>query len=285
MAKKRIGYGDFFCVFCGDRIEKNADVCPKCGHPYGDEKFNGISSIGAGGVGWSDRVDDPTFKRNGRKNLKTMIITMLIVSAIIFAVIYFTSDMELSEMLPIFGIVMAIEWGFWLIWLITTVSKSKDWEGRVEEKKTYTQTYTRKDDDGYQQEQTQHICEVYFRLNNGKRKKLKKIDNSAWYDYLAEGDTVRFHGKNMKYYEKYDKSRDPFLPCASCAGSRDARENYCGKCGAVMLKGVVSAPAAPYARPAGQDQSAPATEIRFCPNCGAKSDGGAFCSSCGTQLK
>ena len=281
MAKKKFGFGDFYCVFCGERIEKNASACPRCSHPYGDEKFNGVSPFGAGGVGWSDKIDDPCFKKNSSKSLKMSIVTMIIVSAIIFAVIYFTSDMELSEMLPIFGIVMAIEWAFWLIWLIATFKGSKDWEGTVESKKTYVQTYTRKDDDGRTEERVQHIYEVYFRKNDGKKKKLKTIDRSAWYDYLAEGDAVRYHGKHMNYYEKYDKSRDPVLPCASCGILRDSREFYCGKCGAVMLKGAAAAPA-PYAKPAGSQSAGSA--VSFCPGCGAKTDGGAFCAFCGTKL-
>lgn len=270
MAKKRIGFGDLFCTVCGERIEKDSDICPRCGAPYDDSKYGGMSAVGAGGVGWSDRADDPGFKARGKKNVVGMFIIMLIISAAIFAVIYFTSKMEFSEFLPIYGIVMAVIWTFWIVWLIVQYTSRKDWEGVVESRRHYLEERSHRNSDNARETYTVHVYEVAFRRNDGKFKKLTSIDSSGWYDYLSEGDVVRYHGRNMNYYEKYDKSRDDVIPCAACGMKRDARETFCGRCGAVMLKG----------RPAAQRQSK-----RFCTSCGAPSEGGLFCTKCGARLQ
>ena len=227
---------DAFCTFCGVK-RKKGDFCPGCGHRYGDYTYGGTSAIGGGGIGWSDQVNNPCFNKNNGKTMAGMLVAMVIVSAIIFAVIFFTSDMEFSEMLPIFGGVMVIEWVFWIIWLIGQFGSQRGWEGVVEEKKSYRQEHTDKDEDGHRFTRSNMVYKVHFRKNGGGKKTLTTIDRSAWYDYLSEGDRVRYHGKNMNYYEKYDKSGDPFIPCASCGGTVDARAIYCGQCGAVMLKG------------------------------------------------
>ena len=270
MAKNRFGHGDHFCTVWGARVEKDMDVCPVCGAPYGDSKYGAVPARGAGGIGWSDRADDPGFKARGKKNVVGMLIIMLIVSAVIFAVIYFTSKMEFSEFLPIYGIVMAVIWTFWIVWLAVQYASRKDWEGVVENRRRYTEERTRRNSNNESEHYTVDVYEVVFRRNDGKIKKLKSIDSPVWFDYLHEGDVVRYHGRNMNYYEKYDKSRDDVIPCAACGMKRDARETFCGRCGAVMLKG----------RPAAQRQSK-----RFCTSCGAPSEGGLFCTKCGARLQ
>lgn len=282
MAKKKIGFGDFYCVFCGEGVEKKTEICPRCGRPYNStNKFGSVPALGAGGVGWSDQTDNPCFKKNNKRNIFGMIIIMMIISVIIFSVIYFTSDMEFDEVLPIFGGVMAIEWIFWIIWLIGQYGKRKDWEGVVERKEHYQREVTRKDNQGYRYTETELIYKVHFRKNSGKKKTLTSIDRSEWYDYLFEGDRIRYHGKNMNYYEKYDKSHDTMIPCASCGSARDARETYCGRCGAILLKGQPMTYTPPIQA---QTYTPQPNQANFCPNCGAKSNGGAFCTECGTKL-
>ena len=270
MAKKKFGSGEHFCTVCGARIEKNSDICPGCGAPYGGSKYGASPARGAAGVGWSDRADDPCFRQQKKKNVVGMFVFMLIISAIIFGAIYFTSKMEFSEFLPIYGIVMAILWTFWIVWLIFQYTSRKDWEGVVENRRRYTEEHTRRNSNNESERYTVDVYEVVFRRNDGKIKKLKSVDYPVWFDYLHEGDVVRYHGKNMNYYEKYDKSRDDAVPCASCGMMRDARDTYCGRCGAIMLKG------APVSAQSG---------AKFCTSCGAPAGEGLFCTRCGARLQ
>ena len=51
MAKKLIGYGNFFCRNCGNRIEKGEKTCPFCSSKYGGEdRYGNVSALGAGGT-------------------------------------------------------------------------------------------------------------------------------------------------------------------------------------------------------------------------------------------
>lgn len=292
MANKTTGYGDRFCVFCGKRVAKQAEACPHCGKPYGASlKYGQTPALGAGGVGWSDRADDPGFRRNQRRNTFWSVVIMIIVSIIIFAAIYFSGGRDLGKMLPVSLIVLAGLWVFWIIWLILHNRPKKDWEGVVEDKETFTKEVSRRDSDEHYHTRTQHVYVVRFRRDDGKKAKVKTIDNSLWYNYLFKGDRVRFHGNHMNYYEKYDKSQDECIPCASCGTMRDARETYCGLCGAVMLKGAPVQSQAERkkgaqgsARPAAADGAAQGTNVRRCPACGAEMAGGKFCTECGHKL-
>ena len=317
MAKKRFGYGDFFCTFCGEGIEKGAQICPRCGRPYGNEKYGAEDPHGAGGIGWSDQAGNPCFKKNNKKNLVASLIFMVIVCVIIYVVLIATGQIDPIGGLPIFGGVLAVLAVFWTIGLIASLSTKKDWEGFVESKDQRVKEYTRTNEDGIRR---QIVYKIRFRTLDGKKKTFTTYDSPAWYDYLHEGDRVRYHGKNMSYYEKYDKSNDTVIPCASCGKHRDARETYCGQCGAILLKGqpivrqyapaeqqtvwAANPPSAQSAwaqqmqgyavqnpsasqtaqQPTQSPAQAQGQRPAFCPNCGARTDGNRFCSSCGAKI-
>ena len=325
MAKKRTGQGALFCVICGEAALKDESVCPGCGSPYeGEARFCGQNPYGAGGIGYSDRAKDKTFRRNNRKTLVGTLIAMLVISALIAGFLLLSGQLTAdADGLKILGGIMAILWAFWIIWIVAQNLPHKGWEGVVERKYQQLQERRRSSDTrGHYIERRMEYA-VVFRLNGKKTKKCSEYDKTLWYDYLKEGDRVLYHGKGMNYYEKYDKSRDTVIPCSSCSSLRDARENYCERCGAVILKGQpVSAPApapayepqlppqspavpaqedagayrsAPVRRPAGyvelEGAQSPAgqpvqTENRapFCPGCGAPVTGSKFCSNCGQKL-
>ena len=141
-------------------------------------------------------------------------------------------------------------------------------------------------------------------MNDGRNKTQKDYNSSRLFNYLQIGDMVRFHGTNMRYFEKYDKSRDSELPCAGCGLNVDARANYCPYCGCIMLKGAAGgqmfyqqgfqqqpfmqqgqAFAQPFVQPQNMGQPQQTFAQLQCPTCGSLlSPGSKFCPGCGTQL-
>ena len=301
MAQKKFGYGDFFCGNCGAPLEKKATVCPHCKQSYDvSVRCGSINPLGAGGIGWSSETGNPCFGKKQKKNLIASLIFLVVVCVIIFIAMIAVGDLSLdSGGMKIFGGVMAVLWAFWILWMIVKKKKKKDWEGTVQRKEQKEKHYSRKTSGGSYQDSWQMIYTTYLRTTAGQQKKITEIDSRAWYDYLFEGELVRFHGNHMTYYEKYDKSKDIVIPCASCGAMRDTRENYCGRCGCILLKGQPVAPptaqpvAQPVIQPAPQPAAQPAPQPApaapqtgaFCPYCGAKTaPGQKFCEACGGKL-
>lgn len=291
MAKKKFGFGDLYCTVCGDRVEKDAAVCPKCGRPYGEEKYVGVSQLGAGGIGYSTRDGDPCFKKAKKKNGKAAVIFVFLVSVGVAAYLLISKQIPFdAEGIRKIAIVLSVIWGIDILIWIASLRKKGDWEGVVERKENTRENRRVKDGDGSSYNETVDVYTVYFRTNDGRQKKEKAVNNSRLFDRLFEGERVRYIGR-LGYYEKYDKSRDPFLPCAGCGSSRDAREEFCGKCGCVMLRGVPvnydPRPQPQYAPPQNPQppQSQRPAAGNFCPHCGArKAPGAKFCENCGGKF-
>lgn len=243
MAKKRFGYGDYYCWNCGKNVEKGHDTCPFCGALYdGDGRFGSTPAGDAGGVGWSNKENHKSFEIYYNRNKKAFQIFMVILSFIIgFVLFIFPGELDFNfneEGLKIYAGVLAIVWGIDLIWYFVNNKSRKDWEGVVENKNIEEYTHTIEDKETGEIRTEYHTrFIVNFVRNDGKHEKLSVRDSPAWYEYLNIGDRVRYHGKKgMNYYEKYDRSRDEYIPCAGCGAHRDARENYCGRCGCILLK-------------------------------------------------
>ena len=294
MAQKKIGYGDFFCGNCGAPLEKKAAVCPHCSQPYDVRQRCGqINPLGAGGIGWSAETGNPCFKRKSKKNTVAGIIFLLVVCIIIFIAMLATGNLSLdSGGLKLFGILMAVLWTFWILWILIKSIPKKDWEGVVQSHTQKEKHYMRRESDGSSQDRWEMHFTTLLRTTDGKQMKIEEIDKPDWYEYLKDGELVRFHGTHMRYYEKYDKSKDLIIPCASCGAKRDTRENFCGKCGCILLKGQpaaapVSAPvSAPVPVPVPEQTPAPApAAAAVCPFCGsAVAADQNFCETCGGKL-
>ena len=94
MAKKRFGYGDYYCGNCGAPLQKGSAVCPHCAQPYDvAQRCAAVPVIGAGGIGWSAESNNPCFGRTARKNRIASVIFAFVVCGIIFAVMYFTGNL------------------------------------------------------------------------------------------------------------------------------------------------------------------------------------------------
>lgn len=240
MAKKRVGYGSFYCWNCGKNIEKGKRKCPYCEAWYsGKSKYEGLPETGAGGIGWSEQTGHPCFKKYVKKYRKYSFIWLAGVSILISVILLTVGDIEPdSEGLKILAIILGIIWFVGILFLFLLNGRNKpDWEGVVEDKTIEQKTRRNKDSDGnyYKERYTQYT--VIIRKQDGSLYRISNDDDSTKYDYYRIGDYVKYHGgKYLKYIEKYDKSFDSVLYCASCKRGNDARNNFCEYCGSVILK-------------------------------------------------
>ena len=246
MGKKFIGYGDFFCWNCGERIEKGEQICPKCGVKYdGKNKYDNDSALGAGGIGWSEQVGHPSLKNYFKSYCKCVLVWLIGLSILIPTILLLIGDIELdSEGTFVIKGVVTIFWVVGILFLLSLYGRNKpDWDGVVEDKKIIQKTRTRKDREGrkYKESYTEFV--IFIRKQDGSLYELAKEDDSTLCEYYRIGDYVRYHGNRfLKYFEKYDKSLDTTIYCVSCGSRRDIRDNFCGGCGCVILKGTSASP-------------------------------------------
>lgn len=238
MAKKIIGYGSFFCWNCGKRIEKGKKICPHCGYKYSEEdRYGDVPALGAGGIGWSNNTNHPCFKEYFKNNRKYGLIWLIGISILVPAALIISGEIEFNtEGIMVMGGVIGVFWLFGLIFLFKNRGNKPAWDGIVEDKKTFHKTRRKKTPEGqkYEESYTEYI--VYIRKHNNDIFELNYEDSSQ-YDYFRKGDYVHYHGdKCLNYLEKYDKSLDTTIFCACCRSMCDIRDNYCERCGCILLK-------------------------------------------------
>ncbi len=238
MAKKIIGYGNFFCWNCGNRIEKGKRICPNCGSKYsGEGKYGNISALGVGGIGWSNNAAHPCFKKYIINDRKYSLIWLIGISILVPGVMLLSGEIEFdTEGIMVIGGILAAFWGIGILFIFKKSGNKPDWDGIVEDKKIFQKTRSKKDRQGkkYKESYTEYI--VYIRKQNNDIIELKE-DDSVQYDYFNIGDYLHYHGgKYLNCIEKYDKSLDTIIFCASCRSISDIRNNYCQRCGCILLK-------------------------------------------------
>jgi heme/copper-type cytochrome/quinol oxidase subunit 4 len=237
MAKKRFGYGSFYCWNCGDAIEKGTSNCPNCHALYeGDKRYGNIPLKQAGGIGWSNQTNHPRFKEYASKNKKYSIVFLIIISILIPFIILIGNDVSFdAEMIVVIPIVLLIVWLFGIIFMHFQYGRKKpEWDGIVENK--FSENKKRYDKSN---NRTVYYTEytVVYQRQDGKQIKHTS-QNSNEYDTFQIGEHVHYHGgKYCKGLEKYDKSHDRVLNCIACGYGNDARNNYCERCGCPILKG------------------------------------------------
>lgn len=216
----------FFCPRCGARLKgnKTCGICnidAKSGSPFGDSP-----ALGAGGVGWSERINDPIFAKYQKNSRLYMIIFAAMLSILVPAILFATGELSWNdEGRLVLGVIAGMYFISACLSIYKTVRQGKGWEGVVEDKQYIERNRT-----------TEYILIV--RLSNGKKKEISYIDDSAMLDYFQIGERIKCHQmKNLRALEKYDKSRDEILFCPSCACMCDARADYCAACGSPLLKG------------------------------------------------
>ena len=219
-----------YCTDCGTKMKGDSANCPLCHAPGGRTESYGIPRTGAGGIGYSKKIDDPGFGKSKGKTRVVSLVCFFAFSVVFAGVMLLIFKLNLIAAAVIAGALFVI---ITVPYLISTRRK-KSWEGTVEEKKILSAMSR------YENLNVRHKYRILFKTADGRRKVW--TDDHLYtnvFDYLEEGDRVRYVGKigTKCAFEKYDKSNDQDIMCLSCAALNDARNNHCHMCGCLLPKG------------------------------------------------
>ena len=214
---------DYYCTACGKK-RKGSERCPACGALKDEQRYRGIVRVGAGGIGYSDKTDDPTFTQS-KKKLRILSLPISLGIGLLIFVILLATGVKPGPA-AFFGGVMFL---VFFIPLLLYGRKKKSWEGEVVDKNYVHVTGNAS--------RSYHV--IKFVTVDGKKTKQILRTSSDLYDYLMPGDRVRYVGEIGRdfAYEKYDKSKDANITCANCGCYQDPRGTYCSTCGCLLLKG------------------------------------------------
>jgi len=214
----------FFCPQCGTRLA-GKKACRNCGFDaYSEDAYGNTSALGAGGVGWSDKVGDPRFAGyQSNKRQYIGLFTVVLVLAII-AFLLISGDLSLDgEGITVLIVISAMFIVIALYAMLGTKRKGQEWTAKLVNKHLEDGKVLR--------------SHLIFQTDKGIKQTLI-FDDRVHYDYYAIGDLVKQHNRpNLRALEKYDKRKDEVLFCPSCAYLCDARDHYCQACGSPLLKG------------------------------------------------
>ncbi len=213
-----------YCPFCGAKLNGADGICTSCGKVIAGEPYAGIPRTGAAGKGYAEVTDHPSYEAYRKRTGKLLFILLPAIAVIITVILIIMGTNPMAAIAG--GIILLI---VMLLVAIVQGRKKPDWQGTVVSKSH--SHYRRKGAD-------HKTWTIRFQTDDGK-----KISNTwrtypALYDYLKEGDAVRYLGSigGPNAYEKYDKSEDDVIPCPCCGLKMDPRYDFCTICGAKLLK-------------------------------------------------
>ena len=175
-----------YCCQCGAALTKEVNICFVCGAAQSAKVEACVNN--AGRVGFSERINDPSFAQYFENNNRWSAIFSLILAAA--AVIGFfnygetSHEMENPEALTI-GFVIGAMFLLIALFQIAGRKRSKTWDGvvvnKTAKKKYRHQSTGVKTNDNYLRYYTDY--EVSIRQNNGKMHAITTEDDRTVYDY------------------------------------------------------------------------------------------------------
>ena len=228
------------CPNCGSLTKEGSRFCGECGASLEAEAvsqsdaFYGYEAGPTGPApGYSRRIDSDSvlaaLKKN-RRVTRLLGIVAVILPLVGFGIYGKVSDaMELWEALfagAVISVIMAVT----MLIVFLKNKFSKPFEGTLTGKK-HTRHVSRSND-GYRKSRHNYI--LYITDADGKRH--KKRTTSTIYNYLNEGDRLRYLPQFPLPFEKYDKSRDAKIPCLFCGTMNPAENDSCSVCRSPMIK-------------------------------------------------
>ncbi len=182
--------------------------------------------------GFSTRIDTPEFRAamgsSGKVFAITSVLTAVLLAPLLMLVVSFFSKVELADLI-IPGIIVEAIALVYVIWSALKRSLGKTWDGEVV-KKYVEEKYDSKNDT------SEHIYITEMRTDEGKKHKHKEHLLHPVYDYFEVGDRVRYHPKLNFPFEKFDKTRDAYVPCPFCGQRQDVTHDTCQNCKMPLLK-------------------------------------------------
>lgn len=236
-----------YCSNCGAALADNAKFCENCGQSRGADPTAAPFWEPPADPVWEAPAPDPAFMSAGysrliesepvQKALKKQRRTARIVGGIVvlLPVVGFgiygavSSAMDAGRAIVIGLIISAV---FLLAALISALRHKleKPFEGTVVEKKRSIRL-----DDSRQHGGSSKIkCTIRFECEDGKRRK-KEVPLDV-FNYLNEGERVRYLPQFPRPYEKYDKRPDGEVMCMFCGRRNPLSEQNCSRCGNVLIK-------------------------------------------------
>jgi hypothetical protein len=226
-----------FCRFCGNKIDTDTSSAGSAAHSAQASPVYMAEAGPAGKIGYSDRVNDPSFSKyiKNTNRWSGIFAILLAVAAVIgFYIAGETStEMDNPESLYIgFG----IGGMFLLIALFQIIGRKrgKDWDGVVVDKRKLKKSCRQSSgDNDYWVDYMEYV--VVIRGDNRKKYKISVRDDDTVFNYYQIGDKVRHHGQ-LNSYEKYDKSRDVIIFCNACGSLNNIEDDDCFRCKCPLLK-------------------------------------------------
>lgn len=231
-----------YCPSCGASLKDGAKFCENCGtrivssgtartlnESYYDD-YGGRPRIAPG---YSRRIGDEDIiaalkkqKRAGRIGA-VIIVPLPLIGFLIYGAV--SDSMEIGQAF-LFGLIVSAI--FALSALISGLKKKaeKPFEGTV----TRMEHTIRLGDAKSRGGRSRDRYLVWFDGTDGKRRK-KEVSLSV-FNYLREGDRVRYLPQFPQPYEKNDKSRDGELLCMFCGRRQGIEQDSCSFCHNPIIK-------------------------------------------------
>ena len=220
------------CDHCGEKLPENAAICENCGRAVAfrdrDEAQDAFQSFR---VGFSGLIDSDDVRAALKKQKRVTVIAMLILVLLpflIFLIYGAVSDKMDIGKAAVYGLIISAIFG--LTTLIVTVKKklTKPFEGVVIEKKKKAKAVDVSSNTG----RTRTKYTVKVQTEDGR--KIRKEVNIPTYEYLSEGDRVRYLPQFPQPFEKYDKGSE--VLCMFCSRTVSVEEDSCPHCHNPLIK-------------------------------------------------
>lgn len=217
------------CPKCGAQVPEGALFCRECGTAL-PTPGDAVPQPAVGRVGFSDAFESPEIAAALAKNNRITLITCaaLVVIPFVGFLIWGAVADKMKTALPTGLIVSLI---FLITALIVLLKKklSRPFDGVIAEKRIRSSMQKR----GRHYRSTPNYI-LYINTDEGKKKK-KKVQGTV-FEYLHEGDRVRYHPEFPQPFEKYDKSGETEVLCMFCGALSPVQSSTCKLCRNPLVK-------------------------------------------------